>query len=143
MQLSSIWGSSGVPQGAQDDPKSDPKRIPNAGLIGYQDEKDESSWLSRFILVTKIFKMKPKVLIFSLYFHYIFSVFPSFCYIFLGFFILVTLSSPWSSKSKLKHVRRMDRPSGVSVLWRWTCMPPGGPTWGVWGVQSSTKIPGV
>ena len=38
--------------------------------------------------------MKPIFLICSLCFPYTFLVFASFCYIFLGFFILVTLSSP-------------------------------------------------
>ena len=40
----------------------------NTGLIGYQDEKDESSWSSVFILVTRIIRRK--------------AIFP---YIFIGF----------------------------------------------------------
>ena len=36
----------------------------STGLIGYQDEKDESSWLSRFILAPKKTRMKPNFLVF-------------------------------------------------------------------------------
>ena len=115
-QLDPIWAPKRVPRGAQDEPKTDPRRVqnrvqnrsekmiekwtsqgsmrridggharpqvPTGGVGGDQPNQPEDQYLRSSTPLGR----RPGE------FSYMFLVFASFCYIFLGFFILVTRSS--------------------------------------------------